>query len=143
MTTIDRDIAAPVAAERSASLVLNAEVMADLDDGRLTLIASTDPTQADLAEVTPDRLHELVAAAHAKLDDITRLANEYEARENLRAIIAEHGLELDEVDTVPGFHCFYGEFTNGKKVVAVPRGQDPITRLDEVVRLLHRQGYTS
>ncbi|MEW2463107.1 hypothetical protein AB0872_20685 [Microbacterium sp. NPDC047426] len=67
-------------AERTVSLVLEAEVTTDLDTGRLTLIASTDHHMSDLDEVSPARLRGMVAAARKRLSEIERLANEHEAR---------------------------------------------------------------
>jgi hypothetical protein len=66
-------------AERAVSLILEAEVMADLD-GRLTLIASTDHHMSDLDEVSPARLRGMIAAARKRLDEFERLASEHEAR---------------------------------------------------------------
>lgn len=67
-------------AERTVSLVLDAEVTTDLDTGRLALIASTDHHMSDLDEVSPSRLRVLVANARKRLDEFERLANEHEAR---------------------------------------------------------------
>jgi hypothetical protein len=67
-------------AERTVSLILEAEVTTDLDTGRLTLIASTDHHMSDLDEVSPARLRGMVAAARKRLSEIERLANEHEAR---------------------------------------------------------------
>lgn len=67
-------------AERAVSLVLEAEVMADLETGRLALIASTDHYMADLDEVSPERLRDLIADARQRLDEFERLAAEHEAR---------------------------------------------------------------
>lgn len=67
-------------AERTVSLVLEAEVMADLETGRLALIASTDHHMADLDEVSPERLRILIADARQRLDEFERLAAEHEAR---------------------------------------------------------------
>src|SRR5690348_1406952 len=92
-------ISTPIPAERAVSLVLEAEVMADADTGRLTLVASTDHQMTDLDDVSPVRLRKMVADARAKLDEFERLANEYEAIDTLRAILAEHGVEMEEWDT--------------------------------------------
>jgi hypothetical protein len=67
-------------AERTVSLILEAEVTTDLDTGRLTLIASTDHHMSDLDEVSPARLRGMVVAARKRLAEIERLANEHEAR---------------------------------------------------------------
>ena len=67
-------------AERTVSLVLEAEVMADLETGRLALIASTDHHMTDLDEVSPERLRILIADARQRLDEFERLAAEHEAR---------------------------------------------------------------
>jgi hypothetical protein len=67
-------------AERVVSLVLEAEVMTDLDTGRLTLVASTDHHMSDLDEVSPARLRSLIANARKRLDEFERLASEHEDR---------------------------------------------------------------
>ncbi|MER8004792.1 hypothetical protein [Streptomyces sp. NPDC094149] len=54
--------------------------MADLETGRLALIASTDHYMADLDEVSPERLRDLIADARQRLDEFERLAAEHEAR---------------------------------------------------------------
>ncbi|MGW1134883.1 hypothetical protein [Streptomyces griseoluteus] len=66
--------------ERAVSLTLEAEVMTDADTGIPSLIASTDPQLHDLADVSPARLREMVAAARARLAEFERLADEHEAR---------------------------------------------------------------
>ncbi|MGW1135620.1 hypothetical protein [Streptomyces griseoluteus] len=66
--------------ERAVSLTLEAEVMTDADTGIPSLIASTDPQLHDLADVSPARLREMVAAARARLVEFERLADEHEAR---------------------------------------------------------------
>lgn len=130
-------------AERAVSLVLEAEVIADADTGRLTLIASTDHHMSDLDDVSPARLRRLIAEARAKLDEFERLANEYEAIDTLRAILAEHGVEMEEWDTASldpklrrSFAAFAMLHKDGSRLVVVPKGQDPIERLAAVAELV-------
>src|ERR1051325_11402454 len=84
----------PLSATRQISLTLEAEVMAD-ETGRLSLVASTDPQLSDIADVTPARLRDLVAASRDRLSEIERLADEQEARDALDALLAEHGLPVE------------------------------------------------
>lgn len=65
--------------EQTITASLTAEIMHDLDDGRPTLVASTQGNQADLQEVTPAELLAKVAEHRAALDRIELLASEYEA----------------------------------------------------------------
>lgn len=130
-------------AERAVSLVLEAEVIADADTGRLTLIASTDHHMSDLDDVSPARLRKLISEARAKLDEFERLANEYEAIDTLRAILAEHGVEMEEWDTASldpklrrSFAAFAMLHKDGSRLVVVPKGQDPIERLAAVAELI-------
>ncbi|MFF3911565.1 hypothetical protein ACFYZJ_37815 [Streptomyces sp. NPDC001848] len=133
--------AAPV--ERSLSLVLEAEVMMDDDNGMLSLVASTDHHLSDFGEVAPARLRRMVAEARAKLDEFERLANEYEAIDTLRAIVAEHHLHVEEWDLAnqdPQFRSKFVAFAalteDGQRVVVVPKGQDPVKRLAAVAELV-------
>lgn len=77
----------------------------------------------------------------------TRLDSGQEAREALLTMVAELGLELAELDvsTFPeelrkGFKAFYCKLKDGRAVVAVPHGQDPIERLGAVTGLIADQG---
>ncbi|CAM5254563.1 hypothetical protein [Streptomyces coeruleorubidus] len=122
--------------ERAVSLILEAEVMTDLDTGELTLIASTDHHQGDLDEVSPARLREMVADAHARLAAFERLADEQEARETLRALLAEHEVEMEEWDASTldpkmreAFKAFAMVRKDSLRLVVVPLGQSPIERL--------------
>lgn len=137
-------------AERAVSLVLEAEVIADADTGRLTLIASTDHHMSDLDDVSPARLRKLIAEARAKLDEFERLANEYEAIDTLRAILAEHGVEMEEWDTASldpklrrSFAAFAMLHKDGSRLVVVPQGQDPIERLAAVAELIRDIGHAA
>lgn len=129
--------------ERAVSLVLEAEVMADLDTGRLTLIASTGHHQEDLREVVPARLRHMVAEARKRLDEFERLANEYEAVDTLRAIVAEHHLHVEEWDTATldpklreRLMAVYDPTEGDGRVIVVPAGQNPIERLQAVARIV-------
>jgi hypothetical protein len=130
--------------EQSINVTLTAEIMHDLDDRQPTLVAATEANLGDLREISAARLLGLVADTRAKLDQIERLAREYEARDTLRAIIAEHGLVLEELDTDTLFpehlrgklKAWYGEI-DGTRIVAVPAGQDPIERVNVVADLVN------
>jgi CO dehydrogenase/acetyl-CoA synthase gamma subunit (corrinoid Fe-S protein) len=130
-------------AEQSISVTLTAEIMRDLDDGRPTLIAATESNLGDLRETSPARLRSMVAAARTKLDQIEQLANEHEARDTLRAIVAEHSLNLyeDDLSDLPEvartFACFAMRHKDGRTIVVVPQGQDPIERVKAVAELVN------
>ena len=130
-------------AERALSLSLDAEVMTDLDTGELSLVASTDPQLSDLAEVSASRLRELIAAARNGLADFERLADEQEARESLRSLLAEHGLRVEEWDTASldprlrdSIPAVYDPTEGDGRTIIVPAGQDPIERLAAVGQLV-------
>ncbi|MFE5079929.1 hypothetical protein [Streptomyces mirabilis] len=137
-------MATPALPEQSISTFLSAEVMVDADNGQPALVASTEVNLGDLREISPTRLLGLVADTRAKLDQIERLAREYEARDTLRAIVAEHELVLEELDTDTLFpehlrgklKAWYGEI-DGARIVAVPVGQDPVERANVVAALVN------
>jgi hypothetical protein len=130
-------------AVRAVSLTLDAEVMVDSDTGALSLVASTDPQLSDLAEVSAARLRELIAAARNGLADFERLADEHEARESLQALLAEHGLRVEEWDTATldwrlrdRIRAVYDPTEGDGRTVIAPAGQDPIERLTAVRKLI-------
>jgi len=129
-------------AERSISLTLEAEVMADGESGHLALVASTDPQLADICDVTPARLREMVAAARTRLAEFERLADGQEARNTLRALLDEHGLRTEEWDITALDSRLRDSITavhdpvTGGDVIIVPTGQDPIDRLGAVRQLI-------
>jgi hypothetical protein len=135
--------------ERTVSLVLEAEVMADSDTGRLALIASTDHHMTDLVDVSPARLRQMVDEARTRLDEFERLASEYEARDTLSAILAEHDLTLieapfDKLASIDGdlatrLGCWVMETPDGRGYVVVPSDQDPIERLETVSAFVARR----
>ena len=135
-------------AERAVSLVLEAEVMQDLDTGELTLIASTDHHMSDLDEVSSSRLREMVADARARLAAFERLADEHEARETLRALVAEHHLRIEEWDTSTldpkmrdHIAAVYDPTEGDGLVIVVPAGQNPFERLSAVREVVaHMRG---
>lgn len=150
MSTVSETATAPsTPVEQSISLVLEAEVMADADTGRLSLVASTDHHMTDLAEVSPARLRGMVADARKQLDAIERLAKVFEAEDTIRAILAEHDLAMVEVDMAeaaeyfgpltPRLRCWAGK-ENGRLVVRVPKGQDPIQRVNALAALVNDAG---
>jgi hypothetical protein len=129
--------------ERAVSLTLEAEGMADSDDGRLSLVASTDPQLNDLGDVSPARLRKMVAAARERLTEFERLADEHEARVTLRALLAEHGMRIEEWDTSTldaqlrdSLRAVHDPTEGDGRVIIVPAGQDPIIRLAAVRDLL-------
>ena len=130
-------------AERAVSLTLEAEVMADADTGQLALVASTDHHMGDLAEVSSSRLRQMVAAARKSLAEFERLADEHEARETLHALLAEHGVQMEEWDTATldpklrqRFVAFALVHNETQRLIVVPQGQDPIARLAAVRELI-------
>ena len=130
-------------AVRSLSLTLEAEVMTDADTGIPSLVAATDPQLADFDGVSPARLRQMVAAARTRLADFERLADEQDARDTLAALLAEHGVEMEEWDTASldpklrrEFVAFAMVREDGLRLVVVPVGQDPIARLDAVRSLI-------
>lgn len=130
-------------AERAVSLVLEAEVTTDLDTGRLALIASTDHHMSDLDEVSSSRLRDMVVAARKRLVEFERLADEQEARETLQTLLTEHRLHVEEWDTATldprlrdQIQAVYDPTKGDGRVVIVPAGQDPITRLSAVRDLI-------
>jgi len=135
--------------ERAVSLVLEAEIMADADTGRLALIASTDHHMSDLADVSPARLRRMVDEARTRLDEFERLAIEFEARDTLNAILAEHSLTMIEASLgkladVDGaladrLDCWLMEAPDGRGYVVVPEGQDPSERLRHVSAFVARR----
>ncbi|MGW2048603.1 hypothetical protein ACWCPF_25980 [Streptomyces sp. NPDC001858] len=130
-------------AERGVSLSLEAEVMADVDTGQLALVASANPRLSDFAETSPARLRQMVTAARARLAEFERLADEQEARDTLAALLAEHGMRLQEwdlssLDSQMRDHikAVHDPTVGGGHVVIVPTGQDPIARLAAVRDLI-------
>lgn len=126
--------------EQRVRLVIEAEIFTDPDGGPDSLIATTDAMACE--PVCPARMLSMVAAAEAKLADIKRLAKVFEARDTLAAIIAEHDLKVEEWDTadldpslrerLEAWHWI----ENGEHVVAVPKGQDVIERLNAITSLV-------
>lgn len=132
--------ASPAPRAQCIRLVLEAEIWQDSDGGPDTLCVTTDELACE--PIVPARLRGMVAEARAKLGQIERLAGEHEARDTLRAILAEHDAELEEWDTSTAPLMLRDTFMaaahreNGQMTVAVPAGQDPIERVDAVVRAL-------
>lgn len=130
-------------AERAVSLTLEAEVMADSDSGRLSLVASTDPQLADIGDVSPVRLREMVKAARERLAEFERLADEQEARETLRTLLAEHQMRIEEWDISTldsqlrdNIKAVHDPTVGDGNVIIVPADQDPIVRLTAVRDLI-------
>jgi hypothetical protein len=132
-------IARPV--EPSIRLVLEAEIFQDPDGGPDSLIVTTDTLACE--PTAPARLRVMVEEARAQLDQIERLARVYEAQDTLRGILAEHNLPIEEWDPAtlsPWLRdhltsfCMYGGDT---PLVIVPKGQDPIERVNSVAKLIN------
>jgi monoamine oxidase len=130
-------------AERAVSLSLEAEVMADDETGRLGLVASADPRLTDFDGVTPARLRAMVADARVRLAEFERLADEQEARDTLAALLAEHGLRVEEWDTSSldarlrtRLEALHDPTDGDGTTIVVPAGQDPIDRLTAVRKLI-------
>ena len=104
---------------------------------------------AGLADVSPARLRQMVGEARARLDEFERLANEYEARDTLNAILAEHDLTLIEApldklanindDLADRLGCWVMEAPDGRGYVVAPSGQDPVERLEMVSAFVARR----
>ena len=131
----------PAAQEQRVRLVLEAEVFQDPDGGPDSLIATTDKLACE--PMSPARLLGMVAEARAQLDQMERIAREFEARGTLAAIVAEHHLHVEEWDIANLDEKFRGKFvafaaltTDGQRIVVVPKGQDPIERLAGVTELV-------
>ncbi|MEV6546394.1 hypothetical protein [Streptomyces sp. NPDC051665] len=138
--------ASPAPREQSISTFLHGEVMNDLDDGRPTLLSATESNLGDLRETSPARLLGMVADARKQLDEIERLANVYEAEDTIRAILAEHGLTLEEVapeqmtelfGPLASRVCCWAGKENGHTIVWMRAGQDPIHRVNDLVALVN------
>ncbi|MGW6142139.1 hypothetical protein [Streptomyces sp. NPDC055140] len=133
----------PTPTDQRVRLVLEAENFQDPDGGPDSLIVTTDDLACE--PMSPARLLGMVADARAQLDAMERIAKEFEARDTLRAIVAEHDLQLEELDTETLFPehlrgqlmAWYGEVEDSKKIVAVPAGQNPIERVNAVAALVN------
>ncbi|MFJ3044009.1 hypothetical protein [Streptomyces tendae] len=125
---------------------LTAEVMVDIDDGQLNLLASTLGNQTDLQVISPNALLQMVNRQRAQLDQIEALAQEYAAKVLLPAFLDEYGIELEEIDAASlfesnpklaaGFHAFAAIHTDGRTLVVVPTGQKPTVRLAAICNLV-------
>ncbi|MFF1685960.1 hypothetical protein [Streptomyces sp. NPDC058254] len=143
LPTASASMATPAPIDQRVRLVIEAEIFQDPEGGPDSLIVTTDDLACE--PMSPARLLGMVADARAQLAQIDRLAREYEARDTLRAIVAEHDLQLEELDTELLFpehlrdklQAWYGEVEDGKKIVAVPLGQDPIERVNAVAALVN------
>ncbi|MGP4048748.1 hypothetical protein [Streptomyces sp. 2A115] len=125
--------------EQSVTASLTAEIMHDLDDGRPTLVASTQGNQGDLQEVTPRQLLAKVTEARAQLDQVESLANEYAATVVIPAFVEHYGITLRET-SLDGLRAIDPELAaifrgsaallkDGELIVTVPEGLDPVARL--------------
>lgn len=136
--------ASPAINEQSLTAFYHVEITRDLDDGRLTLTAAAEQNLGDLREVVPARAHSMLDTVLAKVNEMRRLINEFEAQDTLTAILAEHELTLVEVDMVEvaafgedlasRLSCWAGR-ENGRLIVWVPKGQDPLVRVNAVAAL--------
>ena len=134
----------PAPSNQRERLVIEAEVWKDIEGGPDTFCVTTEDAACE--PMSPARFLGMVTEARAKLDRMERLAREFEARDTLAAILAEHDLTLVEVDLqeVAAFGpdlarclgCWAGK-ENGRLIVWVPAGQDPITRTNAVASLVN------
>lgn len=138
-----QSICSTLPAERSLSLTLEAEVMADDDTGRLALVASTDPQLADFGDVSPAGLRDMIAATRTRLAEFERLADEQEARDSLAALLAEHRMRIEEWDLGnldsklrERITAVHDPVEGDGRTIVVPAGQDPIARLGAVRKLI-------
>ncbi|PWJ02420.1 hypothetical protein DKG34_38765 [Streptomyces sp. NWU49] len=122
--------------------VLEAEIFQDPEGGPDSLIVTTDELACE--PVVPARLLRMVTEARAQLDAIERLAQVYEAQDTLRAIVTEHQLHLEEWDVAnlaPEYHDKFIAFAaltdDGRRIIVVPMGQDPIERVNAVAHLVN------
>jgi hypothetical protein len=132
----------PTPTDQRVRLVLEAEIFQDPDGGPDSLIVTTDELACQ--PTAPARLLGMAAEARAKLDQIERLAREYEAQDTLRAIVAEHELKIEEWDTATldpklrrGFVAFAMLHKDGSRLIVVPQGQDPIERVNAIAGLVN------
>jgi hypothetical protein len=128
--------------DQRVRLALEAEIFQDDEGGPDSLIVTTDELTCE--PIAPARLLGLVADARARLDQMERLAREYEARDTLRAIIAEHDLQVEEWDLADldakwrnKFMAFTALLDDGRRILVVPQGQDPIKRVNAVAALVN------
>jgi hypothetical protein len=127
--------------EQSISAFCHVEIMHDLDDGRATLCIATESNLGDFREASPARALGVIEDIEALIAKAKRLIREYEARDTLAAILAEHDLQIEEWDTATLDPKLRGQLMavhdptlgNGRTIV-VPTGQDPIERLNAVAR---------
>jgi hypothetical protein len=130
--------------DQRVRLVIEAEIFQDPDGGPDSLIVTTDELACE--PTVPARFLRMIEEGHAKLNAMKLMALEYEARDTLAAIIAEHDLTLIEVDmrTVTEFAgdladrlgCWAGR-DNDRVIVWVPAGQDPFARTNAVADLVN------
>ncbi|PKT67557.1 hypothetical protein CW362_39790 [Streptomyces populi] len=131
--------------ERCIRLVLEVEIFQDPDGDPDSLVVTTDELACE--PTVPARVHSYINDARAKLDQMERLVNEHEAQDTLRAIVEEHQLLVEEWDIAnldakwrDKFVAFAALLDDGRRVVVVPLGQDPVRRLGAVVELLGKTG---
>ncbi|MEV5940326.1 hypothetical protein [Streptomyces sp. NPDC051994] len=131
--------------DRHCQLVLEAEIFQDPDGGDDSLIVTTDDLACE--PVSPARLRLMVAEARTKLDEIERLAAVYEAEDTIRAIVAEHDIDLQEWDGAElpprlrkQFVAFGVLDKHDQLIIMVPTGQDPIQRAAILAHLGNRMG---
>ncbi|MEU9894272.1 hypothetical protein ACIBCS_27965 [Streptomyces phaeochromogenes] len=132
--------------ERSITASLTAEIMHDLDDGRPTLVASTQGNQGDLQEVTPSQLLAKVTEVRARLDQIEDLARQYAAGHVIPAFIEHYNITVIEADMAAlaehdaklaeGLIGYAALHKEGHFTFFAPDGQDPIERLGAMRKLI-------
>ncbi|WP_193514882.1 hypothetical protein [Streptomyces griseoloalbus] len=132
--------------EQGITASLTVEVMADLDDGQLTLVAATQGNQGDLQVVTPAQALAKVTSLREKADRIEALISEYAEKVLIPAFLAEFDIELEELDIASliedapdlaaRFRAFAAVKNDGSIIAAFPKGQAPVERLAAIRSLV-------
>lgn len=125
--------------DQAISASLTVEIMADLDNGRPTLVASTQGNQGDLQVVTVAQALAKVTELREQADRIEALVNEYAEKVLIPALLTEFRIELEEFnltvlaedapDLAAKFRAFAAVKNDGSVLVAVPKRQASSERL--------------
>ncbi len=125
--------------DQAISASLTVEIMADLDNGQPTLVASTQGNQGDLQVVTVAQALAKVTELREQADRIEALVNEYAEKVLIPALLTEFRIELEEFDLTvlaedapdlaAKFRAFAAVKNDGSVLVAVPKRQASAERL--------------
>ena len=153
MSNLTTSTAPSLLLEQGIIANLTVEVMADLDDGQLTLVAATEGNLGDLQVVTPAQALAKVSVLREQAGRIEALIGEYAEKVLIPAFLAEFGIELEELDIssltedapnlAARFRAFAAIKNDGGIIAAVPKGQAPVERLAairDLVLNLHNKG---